>query len=167
MVTPGTKLVHVLDYFDQPYDPSTTAPLAISMVTVTVTSAQLLNLSTAPVEILPPPGVGFQYFFAGAFYSYRFGTVPYDGDNSSNPQLFLGPLANNVSFDGAGLTALLELTVDSNESGIGTAEQTWTTNATVFGAGPTANQGVYLGVQTGNLTTGDGTLVVTVFYAVV
>ena len=135
--------------------------------TVLVTSAELLNLSSVEVEILPPPGAGLQYNYVSAFYSYRFGTSPYNGDQSSNPQLFCGPLANNVAFDNYGLTALLEFTANGNASGIGGTAQEWLTDTVVFGQGPTENQGIYLGVQTGDLLSGDGTLLITVLYNIV
>jgi hypothetical protein len=64
-------------------------PPVLQQVTVTLTSAQLLALSTIPITVIPAPGVGFYIFPQDYTMEYTFGGTAYAG--TGNCSFIFGP----------------------------------------------------------------------------
>jgi hypothetical protein len=52
----------------------------VQSATVSLTSAQILALTTTPIQIIPAPGAGKMILMQGGYYESTFGTTPYTGD---------------------------------------------------------------------------------------
>lgn len=50
---------------------------SVVATTISISSAQLLNVSSAPIELIPAPGAGKAINIISASGSYTFGTIPY------------------------------------------------------------------------------------------
>jgi hypothetical protein len=68
--------------------PTPPAPVLLQ-ATVTLTSAQLLALSTAPITVIPAPGAGFYLWPQYYVMEYTYGGVAYAG--TGNCSLIYGP----------------------------------------------------------------------------
>jgi hypothetical protein len=135
---------------------------AVQIATVTVSSAELLALATTPIQLIAAPGAGkviAPFMFA---MQYKAGSTPYTlagGD----PELSIypaaaGPNLGPVGFNATGLVTAAVDTVayqadaaSTNIARTNLDDQPW-------------NLG--LGDRGRPLTLGDGTLVVTVYYAI-
>jgi hypothetical protein len=116
---------------------------------VTIPSADILTLSSTPVELLPAPASG--YYDAKFIIEYTFNTTPYitvgnviitDGTNT---------IYNDI-FDFASFGADTIFIVQSMNGPTNT--------------GITANNGIYLTNQTADPTSGDGDLLVKIWYSI-
>lgn len=66
-----------------------TPSITFQQVTVTLTSAQLLALSTTPITLVPAPGVGFYVFPTYYTMQYHFGGTAYTSPATTNDCYFL------------------------------------------------------------------------------
>lgn len=136
---------------------------AVQIATVTVSSAELLALGSAPVQLIAAPGAGKIIAPFMFVLQYKFGTTAYTlaaGDPSlSIYPAAAGPNQGPVGFGASGLvTATVNTLVYESDAISNNIPRTnWENQAWNLGLGDAGRP----------LTLGDGTLVVTVFYAVV
>jgi hypothetical protein len=156
----GAELVAVVQGGVTKKAPASALGVLLSTGPITVTSAQLKDLVANPVEIIPAPGVGKAIFPTAVYYDYKFGTVAYVDPNDGRAALKMG----GVSIDQP-ITAIS--LIDASES------KAFFGGALIF-SGPDvsltraqATSALVLGAAAQNLTTGDGTLTITVLYQVV
>jgi hypothetical protein len=129
-----------------------------SVATLTLTSAQIKALHGTPVQIGPAPGTGqiLLPFFATA--QYRFGTLAYSNVTNAliciSPAAFLGGIDYPIEFPAAGLIDQTANTVSLTLGETVMPQADWENQALVV-----ANEG-----GSGEFTTGDGTLVITLWY---
>jgi hypothetical protein len=117
------------------------------VATVTLTAAQILNIWTTPVEIIPAPGVGFFTWVHDTVFDYRFGTTAYVSGYSLALQYALdtGP-GDWLTNQGLGLSSSYSILVFSADNNL-TEQRTLAENSAVnvwtnAFADPTAGDGV-------------------------
>jgi hypothetical protein len=136
--------------------PSSWQPTVIQQTRVFLTSAEILNLTVAPVIILPPPLANETLVFIAGQYFLTFGTIAY-----VQPQPLV--LAYNN---------LLGTYIDTGDASMMTA-----TNDVAVQSGPVtgnlvnapnlpAGQAIVL-TTAAPLTSGNGTVTVSVFYGII
>jgi hypothetical protein len=117
---------------------------------VTISSADILTLSSVPVELLPAPGAG-NYYDTKFIIEYTFNTTPYitvgnviitDGTNTIYNDIF-----DFASF-GTDTIFIVQSMIGPTNTGI------------------TSNSGLYLTNQTADPTSGDGDLLVKIWYSI-
>ena len=140
-------------------------PPNIHIVTVTLSSAQLLALSTTPVLIAPAPGAGLIIFPQSFMLEYVYGGIAYHTPSTTNNAFFgwVGEAINSVdapiAFTGWGvfiekIASVLAFGPVGNAANVGIV----LANA--------ENKGIQFGVPNA-LTLGNGTLKVTLVYTVI
>lgn len=126
---------------------------------VTLTSAQIMGMDAAPVQILGTPGATRMYILNRILCVYHFGTVQYTAGGAigleyGNAAALAGPAASTTlagaTFDGYAASNTFELTPDGTD-----------TLAHIIG------MGIFISNNTAPFATGDGTLVVNVNYTLV
>lgn len=127
--------------------------------TVELSSTQILNSNTTPVEILPAPGPGKYLILFATFSKLHFGTAPYN--LFAAPVASIGPTINNH-----------EITAASQSQMASAADNIEELNHGVIGvpAGPAAdfeNQAAAFYTPVLNPYGGDGTLTLTIWYEIV
>lgn len=128
----------------------------MQQTTLTLTSAQILNLHATPVEIVPAPGPNRILVPISISAKLHFGGTAYLLGDDIN--LLLGAKADTHQV--AAIDKLLvESAADENASGLKTA---WAVARDV--AAKIENVALSLSVTATAYTTGNGTLTVTVFY---
>jgi len=133
---------------------------AVQSVRVTLTSAQLLALHTSPVTIVAAPGAGLAVEPVFASCTLNYGSAAYNDSASSNSTGLY------YSGDASGIKDL-----DNNV--VTNAVTQASSNFGFVGCGngglpqSYANEALVLFSPTGNMTTGNGTATLTVFYATV
>ena len=133
-------------------------PDILQTTTVTLSSAQLLALNTAPAVLLAPPGAGKYNLIMAASFELIFGTTEYTpaGDES----VFFGSVTGTINGN------LLPAFQDAFASG--SSNVTFTTRNSASAATPTLeNQALVLGSPSANATGGDGTMSITLYYVTV
>jgi hypothetical protein len=116
---------------------------------VTISSADILTLSSVPVELLPAPGAG-NYYDTKFIIEYTFNTTPY----ASLGSVFITDGINSA-YEVFNFNALGADTVFIVQSMSGP------TNTGVY-----PNNPLYLTQQTANPTSGDGDLLVKIWYSI-
>ncbi len=125
---------------------------------ISLSSAQLLNLFTNPVQLLPPPGPNLAYIALAMYITTRFGSVPYAGGG----QMFaINGTAGTPYSDQGTLQFQLALSVDGSEGQFFISQ-----TPPVPTPAQDTNQPMYLTNDTAAFNTGDGTAVITVFYVI-
>jgi hypothetical protein len=130
-------------------------------IDVTISSAQLLALHSSPVQLLPPPPAGTFINPLRVVVRYNYGGTAYAG-TVGVLQLIMGTAAplNGV------LATLNTANIGATASSV---EVTGLSTAPVSAAPPPAStfdgQALNIWHTTGNATTGNGTLRVTVYYS--
>jgi hypothetical protein len=129
--------------------------------TVTLTNAQLKNLRAAPITIVAAPGANKLLCPISLAISTRGNTVSWTLA-STNVSGFIGPTANNLNFGGGTFFNILNIAAPTDGDGCETQNlNTWGSNANAI------NQPLTIGNSGANdLTSGTGTMTVTIFYAV-
>lgn len=140
-------------------------PVDVQAVTVQLTSAQLLALSTTPVSIVAAPGAGFYVFPIAYALEYIFGTKAYSTPAKTNNAFFgwAGEAINstNSPIAFAGWGTFIENTFSCLAFGpVGNAANVG------IATSASANKALNFGVPNA-LTLGDGTLKITLVYAVI
>jgi hypothetical protein len=92
----GAVLAQASDYAAF-YDPLGSATAVFKQVSVTLTSAQLLALSTTPITIVPAPGVGFYIAPSYGYMQYHFGGTAYTSPAVGNDCYLLYGLPPEVN----------------------------------------------------------------------
>jgi hypothetical protein len=148
-----------------PVAPAPPAPPVIQQATVTLTSAQLLALSSTPVTLIPAPGAGFYLFPQYYTMDYTFGGTAYSSPAHTNDCYFsLGapPVTSSnevVVYQWANAaTGIIEAAASCVFYGLcgeGLIPTATANNAPLVFSAPAA------------LTLGNGTLKITVNYSVV
>jgi hypothetical protein len=137
-------------------------PSVFKQVSVTLTSAQLLALSTTPITLVPAPGVG-KYIFPTYFtMQYHFGGVAYAGAGSCDmiygPPPVVNPTNLIITYNWtAAASGIIHAAASCTFIGIcgeGLTPYTTVNNAAVVFTAPTA------------VTGGDGTLTITLNYSI-
>jgi hypothetical protein len=87
----GAVVAQAADYAAN-YDPLGAATAVFKQASVTLTSAQLLALSTTPITIIPAPGAGFYIAPSYGYMQYHFGGTAYTSPAVGNDcYLLYGP----------------------------------------------------------------------------
>jgi hypothetical protein len=132
----------------------------IKVVTITLTSAQLLNMKVTPVQLLPAPGIGKAYCVFTTLSHYRFKTTPYTlaGGGTleiqpSGPGAFgIFFVSNNVGFLDQGADVII--------SGYG--------NLQGYDVAPYDNMPLTITENAAAaMSVGDGTVTIVMYYAIV
>ena len=136
----------------------------LQTVTVTLTSAQLLALSTTPIQIVAAPGAGKYIFPVSYALEYIFGTHAYSTPAKTNNAFFgyTGNAINSINSPMAltGWGTFIENTFSCLMFGVvGNAANVGITLSQIV------NQGIEFGVPNA-LTLGNGTMKVTLTYMV-
>ena len=121
----------------------------IKRLDINVTSNELKLLNTNPKELIPAPGIGFFLSVSQIVLKYTYGTVAYTQPGNTNA--VMGATTNNIAQFGNVLNAGSSFIRQSNTNG----------TALIF-----ENTALELYNTTSNMSNGDGTLVVTVFYTI-
>jgi hypothetical protein len=141
----------------------TVQPVADAMLqfTIEITAAQLLTSDTNPITLLPQPPTGKAYLILGIIDSFHFHTTQYTGSSA----LAVRMPANSSNYGLASLVDLTTLTADYAECWT----PPWTSNPTTDDASPPFSTSYLelINSTEGSLATGDGTLTVTILYAIV
>lgn len=135
--------------------------LAVQVQQVQISSAQLLALKGSPQALIAAPGAGKFIVVFAATFQYRFGTVAYNLNNGG--WLCIGPAGTEqqdafVSLDSHGILDQVKNTIAFSALQTSNGYRPNFENAAI---------NIANGVAASEWTGGDGTLVVTVFYAVV
>ncbi len=147
--------------------PPTPTPQLVFEISVTIPTAAVLTLKATPVQLLAAPGVGSMYVPISIVYQYKFATVPYTVNAATDQYLCVydGPQPTVVNVRNAFASILANGFMDQVVSqvyaapGIARGAQTNFDNGALSVALPSD--------CSAELTTGDGSLTVTVQYAVV
>jgi len=136
----------------------------MQMVTVEISSDQLLNLKQTPVEIVLSPGPGNMILYLDTLMQYKFGTVPYN----SKPAAAVGCWPSNGTPTGDSLFTKIEsdfFTASENmisqpvlDQGFLDVQSAFENSAILFGRTDNVS---------GEFTGGDGSVVVTLIYMVI
>ena len=122
--------------------------------TFTLTSPQILNIATTPIQVLPTPGANLAYEIVSIYGHYRFNTTPYTLGGMSG-FFFLGNPGSNPQYS-IQVAAMIDQAADRFQ------------NPTVFGSPSVsvANQPLFV-TGDANPTLGDGTVTFTIQYVIV
>jgi hypothetical protein len=141
---------------------ATSTPSVFKQVSVTLTSAQLLALSTTPITIVTAPGAGFFIFPTYYTMEYHFGTTAYAGSGSCSfiygPPPVVNPTNLLTLYNWTAATSgIIKAAASCGFIGIcgeGLTPYTTMNNAAVVFTAPTA------------ITGGNGTLTITLNYSI-
>jgi hypothetical protein len=163
----GNELVPVWSYqvtTDEPTTRTTTGAIAalaasqggVAVVTRVLTQAQILASFSSPPVLLPSPGTNSYYWVFGTSYALLYGGTPY-----------MEPALNGVLYGSAAGQA-----ADGGDNSIltATASQVYTGasfSGSFFAASGFLNQPLVYGNGSANPTGGNGSLAVSVAYAIV
>ena len=154
-------LIHIVNTGDISQDPSGSSYKAnIGQVAdaiggyqyytaVTVSSAEILTLSSSPIELLPAPGVGY-YYDIKLILEYTFNTTPY---TVASGDLIIDD-GTNVMYDIFSLQSIGADVVFMTQSMVGP-------NTIIF-----PNSSIYLSQQTADPTLGDGEMLLKIWYSI-
>jgi hypothetical protein len=125
---------------------------AFLVASISLTPAQILNLFTTPVTIIPAPGPGLSIVPLFVVQQYDFGGIAY-GNLGNILQLAIGSI----------LTTLQQIAspATSNQYSVKTSGNFSNMNA------QTVNQPAVLQYTVSNYTLGNGSLTITVYYLIV
>jgi hypothetical protein len=130
----------------------------LKVSTVNISSSQLLSLHSIPVSILPPPGSGIMHNVFSVIVEFVPNTTPYVVDVLGFLEFQYATNGDDVTNHISGIGLL-----DQKAKAISTADM-----ETISGLGQlsVANSGICLTTSAdNNFMRGDGSLIVTVFYA--
>jgi hypothetical protein len=122
---------------------------------VTVSSAQLLTLNTAPVTIVPSPGPGFAINVNGVVIEALRGSVAYTGGGAVGP-VYAGATGTFLTTN--------QMAATDVTGAAGQTTRVLTAAAPAGGTALTPNTAVQLFAGTGNFAAGNGTMKVHVDY---
>jgi hypothetical protein len=133
----------------------------LSVATLTLTATQIKNLHGTPIQIVAAPGAGKMLLPVSATLQYKFGTVAYANVTSANIAIaasgVLGSTNEPIQFTAEGL-----IDQTASEIAIGASDSEAMAQSAVSGAAlVVANEG-----GSGEFTTGDGTITITLWYMV-
>ncbi len=131
----------------------------IQTATVTLTATQLQHLKTAPVELVPAPGAGKVILDVSQQFQYKFGTTPYTVSADGKFSVYISS-ANSAGFY---LNAAGFLDQSTSQLASGANSGTSSTSQSSGENSPLMIRNV--GSQ--EFADGDGTVAITVYYAVV
>ncbi len=134
-------------------------PSGIGQVTIDVSASQILSLHTTPVLLIPSPGAGKYLAPIQVEYIYTFVTTAYTRVSSAAMILaYNGTTASGINIIGTIMTQSNNaLATSSNGTGLFNGVNQ---NLVI-------DKGLYLALNSGSFTLGDGTLKVKVLYHVV
>ena len=123
----------------------------VKTVKVTLSSAQILNSFTTPVELIPAPGAGKVIDFKSALIVLNYGTTPYATNINSVIWIFddTTPLINTFTIGASANTIHKRSAVD------------YTAALSSF-----ENQAIFYQTEDGNPTAGDSTLDIYITYSI-
>lgn len=152
----GGSAGYVLTMLSDGGDPGWEAPAqSVRIVTVRVSSAEILALHSLPVEVVPSPGAGLVIVPLRTLYAYAFGTHAYSAPGTV--ALFTAPAASGFQSD-EGTGTLLGLSA-SRVAFSGTSQSPVSNVPSMFDGAA-----LQLWAASSDPTGGDGTLTVTVGY---
>ena len=145
---PGTKLPGFIP-----------PPGTVLTVSVPLTAAQLLTTFSAPLTLVPAPGVGMMLVFVWSGYDVLPGNSPYI-NTDGGPQIWFGT-PTGTAFDDYALGTLFAATAPSVAQGASQISSAVTARANV------ENQPLVLASPSADMTNGNGTGTLTLAYSIV
>lgn len=130
-----------------------------SVASVTLSSAQVLAIFTTPITVVAAPGAGLMVLPTAALFNYTFVSTAYT-DGGGSLFLYYGSNAGTAATSSMATSGFWTLTHSA-------ATQSTIINHSNAAVTALANQPLVLQQNTANPTLGNGTLTVTVAYAVV
>ena len=130
----------------------------LTIVSIPLTSAQLLATFSSPLTLVAAPGVGLAFAFAWSIYDVLAGSAPYVATDTG-PQVWYGTSVG-TAFDGLALAALFAATTNQIVQG----QANLTSPASRAGI---ENQPLVLASPSADMTAGNGTATLTIAYSVV
>lgn len=130
----------------------------LTIISVTLTSAQLLATFSSPLTLVAAPGVGMAFAFAWSFYDVLAGSAPYVATDTG-PQVWYGTSVG-TAFDGLALATLFAATTNQIVQG----QTNLISPASRAGI---ENQPLVLASPSFDMTAGNGTATLTIAYSVV
>jgi hypothetical protein len=138
----------------------TPLPGPIIVASFTFTSSQLLATYSAPITLVPAPGIGMTFGFVLTRYDVLPGTNPYialDG----GPQIWFGTAAG-TAFDSYALGSLFE---EATQQSV--VQGTSALSATIVARGGVENLPLVLASPSANMTNGNGIGTLTIAYTII
>jgi hypothetical protein len=130
----------------------------IQSATVTLSSAQLLALNSSPVTIVAAPGAG-KIIAPVALCMRNSGGTAYDDSASSNSTgLYYNAYTGAAAVDDSGISSLATQAVGSAQAVSTSLQQN------IYPLADIADQPIVAYSPVGNMTTGNGTITVTMYY---
>ena len=131
------------------FDPTSIVANRVSVVNLT--SAQILNIKTTPVTIVPASGISTVNVISSITISCTYATITYTGDTNL---VAYSPTAFDKLYEGIDLLGFTTTSITQmNNINIGAQTYQYV-----------ANEALLLSTITSNPLTGDGTIKVTVIY---
>ena len=154
-----TKINEIIDYLNRYLTPEDQYQTTI----VNISSSQILNMGTTPIELLPAPGVNKYYDIEQITFEYTYGTTSYNVPDSdfiriSDYSTINFAITERVIAEGENTITIIK-DFYSVQDGIDEVTFFGVTNVVL-------NKGLYLEPISGNPTNGDGTLRAIIKYKV-
>ena len=132
-------------------------------VTVTISAAEVVLLSAAPIEIIPAPGAGKANIIERALLFLDHGGTDYDNIAAGEDLSFRYTDENGTQIMQVEATGFLDASADALRYAYPTVDLSGHALVLV----PTANAAVVLNMLTGNIATGNSPLVVRAYYRII
>lgn len=136
--------------------------LGMGFQDVTVSSAELLALNATPKTILPAPGSGKAYVFCGAVLYMSYNSAAYAGIAAGEDLSFKYTDGSGTELAQCETTGFLDQTSSQTRY---VRPQTAASGSSAFT--PVANAALVLQLLSGEITTGNSTLKVRIYYRIV
>lgn len=130
---------------------------AVTTVTVTISSAQILNSFTTPITLLPAPGVGYQWQVVSVQGYYNYSTAVYVSGGGAGFGLTQGDISYLIDGGASNLNGILTTSTTTGQFKLRLGAQPNGSNALSL-----YNQPVKFYSTTANPTVGGGSLILTI-----
>jgi hypothetical protein len=139
-----------------------TAP-SLRSIPVTLNTSQLLNLTTTPVELIPAPGAGLMIVPLFVVANYIFGGTPF-GSTGEIDCIYAGTAG---VYPQAVILASGFLSASVNKVTVVTLYAPGSANNQTFSSSNTINKALQASNSAAAIATGNGSVVLTIYYQIV